>query len=90
MKLLDDGILRSISDEFDTHYARTGWLSVPPGRLLRALLLQVLYTLRAGRQSSANPAPIASAISLRPRVPKAHPAEPDPVIRRLPPTMADC
>jgi transposase len=50
MKLLVDAILRSMSAEFDRRYARTGRPSVPPERLLRALLLQVLYSLRSERQ----------------------------------------
>ena len=50
MKLLVDGILLSMSAEFDARYARTGRPSVPPERLLRALLLQVLYTIRSERQ----------------------------------------
>lgn len=50
MKLLVDGILRSMSAEFNARYARTGRPSVPPERLLRALLLQVLYTVRSERQ----------------------------------------
>ena len=50
MKFLVDGILRSMSAEFDARYARTGRPSVPPERLLRALLLQVLFTIRSERQ----------------------------------------
>lgn len=50
MKRLVDGILRSMSAAFDTRHAHTGRPSVPPERLLRALLRQVLYTIRSERQ----------------------------------------
>lgn len=50
MKLLVDGILRAMSAEFDARYARTGRPSVAPERLLRGLLLQVLYSIRSERQ----------------------------------------
>jgi transposase len=50
MKQRVDAILRSMSGEFGRRYARTGRASVPPERLLRALLLQVLYSLRSERQ----------------------------------------
>jgi transposase len=42
-------VLVELSPEFDRLYARTGRPSVPPERLLRALLLQVLYTVRSER-----------------------------------------
>jgi transposase len=44
-----DTILVELSPEFDRLYARTGRPSVPPEQLLRALLLQVLYTVRSER-----------------------------------------
>jgi transposase len=44
-----DRVLVELSPEFDRLYARTGRPSVPPERLLRALLLQVLYTVRSER-----------------------------------------
>ena len=43
-------ILIELSPRFDALYARTGWPSIPPERLLRALLLQVIYTIRSERQ----------------------------------------
>lgn len=49
-KIVVDGILRSMSDEFDRRYSWTGSPTIPPERLLRALLLQVLYTIRSERQ----------------------------------------
>jgi transposase len=42
LKVLVDGVLTSMSAEFDAVYTKNGRPSIPPGRLLRALLLQVL------------------------------------------------
>jgi transposase len=42
--------LRGLSREFDRLYPRDGRLSIPPERLLRALLLQAFYTVRSERQ----------------------------------------
>lgn len=41
--------LRDLSPEFDKIYSVFGRPSIPPERLLRALLLQVLYTVRSER-----------------------------------------
>jgi transposase len=41
--------LRTVSPEFDKIYSLGGRPSIPPERLLRALLLQVLYTIRSER-----------------------------------------
>ena len=43
-------ILVALSPRFDSLYARMGRPSIPPERLLRALLLQVLFTIRSERQ----------------------------------------
>jgi len=43
-------ILAALSPRFDALYARMGRQSIPPDRLLRALLLQVPYTIRSERQ----------------------------------------
>ena len=43
-------ILATLSPRFDALYARMGRPSIPPERLLRALLLQVLFTIRSERQ----------------------------------------
>ena len=48
-KMVDE-ILRDLSPEFSKLYARTGRPSIAPEKLLRALLLQVLYTIRSERQ----------------------------------------
>ncbi len=45
-----DAALRELSRSFDRLYAREGRPSIPPERLLRALLLQVFYTVRSERQ----------------------------------------
>ena len=44
-----DEALRKLSPRFERLYAKTGRPSIPPERLLRALLLQVLYTIRSER-----------------------------------------
>ena len=41
--------LRALSPRFEKLYSRTGRPSIPPEKLLRALLLQVLYTVRSER-----------------------------------------
>lgn len=46
--LVDEG-LRDLSPTFDAIYAQVGRPSIPPEHLLRALLLQVLYTVRSER-----------------------------------------
>ena len=49
--------LSAMSAEFDALYSPVGRESIPPERLLRALLLQAFYTLRSERQldTSKNP-----------------------------------
>ena len=44
-----DEILGAMASEFDGLYAVTGRPSVPPERLLRAVLLQIFYTVRSER-----------------------------------------
>ncbi len=44
-----DGLLGQLSAEFDAMYAQMGRPSIPPEKLLRALLLQVFYTIRSER-----------------------------------------
>jgi transposase len=41
--------LRELSQDFQAMYSREGRPSIPPEKLLRALLLQVLYTIRSER-----------------------------------------
>jgi transposase len=48
-KLVDES-LSKLSPRFSRMYSRYGRPSIPPEQLLRALLLQVLYTIRSERQ----------------------------------------
>ena len=45
-----DGILAGMSPQFAKAYSSVGRPSVPPERLLKALLIQALYSLRSERQ----------------------------------------
>src|SRR5215469_10868112 len=47
-KMVDE-ILKAMAKDFDGVYATTGRPSVPPERLLRAVLLQIFYTIRSER-----------------------------------------
>ena len=49
IRRLVDEVLRAMSKDFDGMYAKTGRPSVPPERLLRAVLLQIFYTVRSER-----------------------------------------
>jgi transposase len=44
-----DEILRGMAKDFEGLYAKTGRPSVPPERLLRAVLLQIFYSVRSER-----------------------------------------
>ena len=44
-----DEILRGMDKEFEGLYAKTGRPSVPPERLLRAVLVQIFYSVRSER-----------------------------------------
>jgi transposase len=50
IQALVNPILAELSPRFQTLYAKMGRPSIPPERLLRALLLQKLYTIRSERQ----------------------------------------
>jgi transposase len=50
IRSLADEALSGLSRDFDRLYARDGRPSIPPERLLRALLLQAFYTVRSERQ----------------------------------------
>ncbi|MCQ9376073.1 transposase, partial [Methyloversatilis sp. XJ19-13] len=50
LRALVDGILANMSTLFDERYSHTGRPSIPPEQLLRALLLQILFTIRSERQ----------------------------------------
>src|SRR5881397_2188291 len=49
MRPMVDGLLQELSPRFDELYSRVGRPSIAPEKLLRALLLQVLYTTRSER-----------------------------------------
>jgi transposase len=50
IRRLTDEVLRELSPRFDQMYSVIGRPSIPPEHLLRALLLQVFYTVRSERQ----------------------------------------
>ena len=50
IRQLVDRALGTLSPQFDRLYAASGRPSIPPEQLLRALLLQVLFTVRSERQ----------------------------------------
>src|ERR1035441_5856692 len=50
IRAMVDGALQELWAHFEALYARRGRPSIPPEKLLRALLLQVLYSLRSERQ----------------------------------------
>jgi transposase len=47
--VLVEAVLKELSPQFDRSYSHTGRPSIAPEQLLRALLLQVLYTVRSER-----------------------------------------
>ena len=49
IRQLVDEVLKNLSLEFDRLYAKVGRPSIPPERLLRALLLQAFYSIRSER-----------------------------------------
>ena len=49
IRTMTDAALAELSTAFDDLYSDTGRPSIPPEQLLRALLLQVLYTIRSER-----------------------------------------
>jgi transposase len=50
IRRITDRALERLSPQFGTLYVKFGRPSIPPERLLRALLLQALYTIRSERQ----------------------------------------
>jgi transposase len=50
IKLRVDRILASMSEVFDRAYSKTGRPSVPLERLLKAMLLQAIYSIRSEEQ----------------------------------------
>lgn len=49
IRQITDTVLKQLSQLFSRMYAQVGRRSIPPEKLLRALLLQVLYTVRSER-----------------------------------------
>jgi transposase len=49
IRRMTDAALERLSSRFDRLYATTGRPSIPPEKLLRALLLQMLYSIRSER-----------------------------------------
>ena len=49
LRAMVDVVLRELSPQFDQLYSKVGRPSIPPEQLLRALLLQVLYSVRSER-----------------------------------------
>jgi transposase len=47
IRRMTDEVLMTLSPRFDRMYSEMGRPSIPPEQLLRALLLQSLYTIRA-------------------------------------------
>ena len=50
LRVVVDGILVSMHSTFEQLYSRTGRPGIPPERLLRASLIQVLFSIRSERQ----------------------------------------
>src|SRR5262244_1219659 len=49
IRAMVDEVLKELSPEFQKMYSRVGRPSIPPEQLLRALLLQMLYSVRSER-----------------------------------------
>ena len=49
IRAMTDEVLRQLSPRLVRLYPKTGWPSVAPEKLLRALLVQVLYSIRSDR-----------------------------------------
>jgi hypothetical protein len=49
IRTMVDEVLRSLSREFDRMYSREGRPSIAPEKLLRALVVQMLYSIRSER-----------------------------------------
>ncbi len=49
IRLMVDQALKQMSGRFDEIYGEDGRRSIPPERLLRALLIQLLYSVRSER-----------------------------------------
>jgi transposase len=50
VRVIVDTVLRQLDDRFSAMYSKVGRPSIPPEHLLRALLLQILFSIRSERQ----------------------------------------
>lgn len=50
IRAMVDKVLKELSPDFDKMYSKVGRPSIPPEQLLRAQILQALYTIRSERQ----------------------------------------
>jgi len=66
LRRMVDTVLTELSPEFDALYSRVGRPSIHPEKLLRALLLQALYTVRAEYDESERPTGIGKTGSRSP------------------------
>src|SRR5207302_7568999 len=57
LRVMADEALRELKPRFSRLYAKTGRPSIAPEKLLRALLLQVLYSVRSERMARQNAMP---------------------------------
>jgi hypothetical protein len=56
--------LVALSGEFSALYSRSGRPSIPPEKLLRAMLLQAFYSIRSERQLMVSCPSIRTALGL--------------------------
>jgi transposase len=55
IRTMVDEALKALDGRFDSLYDEDGRKSIPPERLLRALLLQMLYSIRSERMLMEQP-----------------------------------
>ena len=61
IRAMTDEVLRQLSPRLARLYPKTGWPSVAPEKLLRALLVQVLYSIRRSGRSWSSSSTISSS-----------------------------
>lgn len=86
IRAMVDEVLRALSLQFDRMYAREGRPSIASEKLLRAQLLQMLYSIRSERLLMEEPRPADDASCRLPHQPKE--AETDRGVFRL--AQDDC
>src|SRR5437763_9031831 len=60
IRRMTDEVLQGLSAKFNELYSASGRPSIAPEKLLRALLLQILYTVRSDFQLPTNPGEFGS------------------------------